>query len=111
GRAHRQLGDYENALRFTQMADSLLKIANENPFNKVSFYSSLGESYFWLGMDALAEKNALQAIHIAESLNTHTYLIRTYNLLTHIYERTGEYDKAFNSQKQYITLRDSITGE
>src|SRR5690606_2981100 len=55
--------------------------------------------------------STFRAISIAESLNTHTYMIRAYNLLTHIYESTGNYNKAFRSQKRYIALRDSITGE
>ncbi len=111
GRAHRQLGDRKQALRYTQMADSLIDLADENPFNKLDFYNGQGEGYFMLGMNERAEQQAFKAIRFAQTLHTRIYLIRTYNLLAHIYERTGQYNKAFASQKQYITLRDSLTSE
>ncbi len=110
-RARRQLGELDQALQFTQHADSLLQVAEENPFNKLSFYNSLGESYYWLGMFDKAEQSALKAVELAKSLNTRTYLMRTYNLLTHIYEEQKNYSKAFISQKNYVNLKDSLTDE
>ncbi len=104
-------GNKEEAFRYYQKADSLIELADENPFNKLDFYNGQGEGYFMLGMDKLAEQQAFKAIRFAQALQTRIYLIRTYNLLANIYERTGQYDKAFLSQKQYITLRDSLTSE
>ncbi len=110
-RAHMKLGNNADAFRYYQKADSLIDLADENPFNKLDFYNGQGEGYFMLGMNERAEQQAFKAIRFAQTLHTRIYLIRTYNLLAHIYERTGQYNKAFASQKQYITLRDSLTSE
>ena len=110
-RVYRHRGDRAAAIRSYRTVETMLEGGPENPFHKLSFYNSLGEGYYMLGMDKLAEQQALKVIRHSEKMQSRTYLGRAYQLLAAIYERAGDFPRAFESQKAYIGLKDSLAGE
>ncbi|MEJ7681669.1 MAG: tetratricopeptide repeat protein [Segetibacter sp.] len=82
-----------------------------NPYDISSTYFSMGVFYKtqkkWLQSEQFCKK----ALHIADSLQLHDLLAKTYNLLADIEEERGDYKKAYEYYIYFTNYNDSVNSK
>ncbi|MEZ4808940.1 MAG: ATP-binding protein [Allomuricauda sp.] len=60
---------------------------------------------------ANAEESILKAIEVSKDIGAKPQLQENYEILSQIYEQTGEYEKALTFKNKFVTLKDSLFTE
>ena len=106
--------DYSDAIGFKVIVSYAMRdwTAVNNAFKEyISLKEKLGEDfsttyyYYALISKAVADKRYDDAIQLTYNLTNTTDI---YKFQTEIYELSGNTDKAFNTQKHYMTIKDSV---
>ena len=114
GFALRTLGDvdfneknYEHALdKYEQVIEMANKL--ENVFLKVSTIHRMGETYVLLNKHEQALAYLLKNISMAKQFEFRSELERSLKLISEIYAKQKQVAKAFDYQKQYLAVHDSL---
>lgn len=84
---------------------------NGNPYDISSTYFSLGVFYERQKKWAQSEQFCKKALQIADSLQLHNLLAKTYNLLSDIEEERGNYKKAYEYYIFFTNYNDSVNSK
>lgn len=79
-----------------------------DPYDISSTYFSMGVFYKMQKKWSLSEEFCNKALHIADSLQLHNLLAKTYNLLSDIEEERGNYKKAYEYYIYFTNYNDSV---
>jgi tetratricopeptide (TPR) repeat protein len=100
GNRRKALIFYLASLSITQRLGFSIGIANTCA-NTARLYSELNHPDSAMFFAAMGVEEALRS-------GSNTYLLKNYETLASIYEKTGEYNKAFEVFKKYTSLKDSV---
>ena len=101
---------YESALDYHQRALQLRKKLGQQLELSMSYYQ-IGHIYFEMKTYAQAKENVLRAIEIGEGIKARGELHSYYDLLSQIFEKTGEFEEALVFKNKSVGLKDSIFNE
>jgi tetratricopeptide (TPR) repeat protein len=93
---HRELGDYQRALNFTEQAKNLAVKLNYKKGVAYS-YDRKGVIAGDLGNSIEAIENHLKSIEISKEINDLQAIASTYNNISVIYAQTGNYSEALKN--------------
>ncbi len=90
-----------------------LSIALENnlPYPTALAYFFIGDSYFGQGNFALAQENLLKSAQLARELGAKEIERYSYNILSKIKERQGDYAMALRYYRMSVLIKDEIFNE
>jgi tetratricopeptide (TPR) repeat protein/DNA-binding CsgD family transcriptional regulator len=100
GNTNEALSYYLASLEITQRLGLSIGIANT--------CANIGRLYSELNMPDSAEFYVRKGIDEALKSGNNTYLMKNYEVLSSIYEKTGEFDKALEMHKMFMNIKDSI---
>lgn len=102
--------NYNAALSYFQQA---LKIGEEMkvPMMQIFPLLNISGSYIKLNQKELALSNALQALTIAEKLNSKQRIGQCYAIITEVYLAKGDYTNAFNYEHRSSLMKDTLFNE
>tara|TARA_R110002050_G_scaffold154967_1_gene282895 strand:- start:933 stop:2921 length:1989 start_codon:yes stop_codon:yes gene_type:complete len=106
--AYMKLKKYAVALPIIQ-ANIEMSRAFEYPYGIASGLNQLAHCYGAQGNYKKALKVALEAEPLAQEVASKELLLDTWQNITECYAKLGRYDKAYQYQAQFFTLRDSLT--
>lgn len=95
------------SLQYAQKAVALAERTN-SVWGRIGAYYILGQSYFELKNNKLAERNVLHAVELAEPLGYFDNITTAYEILANIYKSSGQYEKALTYHYIKDQIRDSI---
>lgn len=102
--------DFGEAVRYYQEAVATAKTTG-NKNAQASALNSISKIQLKANNNAEAEMNSLLALELAREVNSLERQSDVWKTLSDVYEEKGDYNKALNAHKNYISLRDSILGE
>ncbi len=79
-----------------------------NPYYNVATLASLGQVYYQMKDYTRAEEILHQALEKAETFRLSTNLINLHMMLAELYGQTGDFTNAYQHQKLYTQLKDSL---
>jgi len=91
--------------------DSALKINSNSYADDLMIYYDLGNAWYQMKEYKKAEKVLLMVKDIAENRGVKSHLTDAYLTLAALYAETGRYKQAYEEQKAYTALYDSILNE
>lgn len=114
GFALRTLGDVD--MSHGRYQDALLKfheivrIAKElnNVFLQVSTNHRIGKAYYILGQNTKAIQTLSENLAVAQSFGFKSELERSLKLMSEIYASAGEMHRAYDYQRQFLAVHDSL---
>ena len=110
GAFYKETGKYEEAVRYSeesvQMADE-----SGNLYVKAPALNNLGWAHFYLGNYDKAEKYNKLSLIVSKELNGLQWQSESWQALYTNYEKQHKTGQAFEAYKNYILLRDSVTGD
>lgn len=99
--------EYANAIEFLQRSLNLYSLRSQK-YGMMQAYHELGKAYFHLQNNRLALKYLDSAIILAEANNVLPRLKESYEILSLLYERSGDTKKAFHYSKLFSAINDSL---
>ncbi|MBE0637002.1 MAG: tetratricopeptide repeat protein [Bacteroidales bacterium] len=103
GEQQQSLNYYLKSLRISLRLGYTIGIANT--------CANLGKIYMDKGMPDSAIHFSEKGIEASKSSGLKTYLLKNYETLVKVYEKLGDYPKAFDLFSDYVSLKDSIFTE
>lgn len=94
---------FNEALRLSRNAGAKSEEAN--------WLLYIGDIYITINKKNVAEKLLLLSLKISQEAEAKTTELEDYHLLSKLYEKQNQSDKALKYYKNYVTLRDSINNE
>lgn len=122
-RTYQRLGDYENAWKYTQLTHEFSQKTNAQR-NLAWTNHLMGALYYFAPESLLAQwgikpeerydksiEMNTKSVELFRKLNAKLEVSRRLNDLSVVYEKKGDYIKAYQAYKEGISLRDSINNE
>ena len=110
GGIYRKKKEWDNALTNYQKANEAAKKMNDD-FQVVNSEEGLSASYLHTGNLAKARGFALNVLNESIRINIPLFKMQALQLLAQIEEKAGDIDKAYQYQKQFIAIGDSVKKE
>ncbi len=110
GRAHQFGKDYKLAISYFEKALKLL-INYDDPALESETYLHLAQTVMSFDRYTQANDYLNRAIEIAQRINEKPILAQCYDTKSELYEQQQDFKNAFQYQKLYANLKDSITDE
>lgn len=107
---NRQLGNYEKALQYHNGLYPYQDYWRSNYYNTI-VYQHASEIYYSLGKLSEAQRNLDSAFIYVERMGSNSWLLECYAMQTTLYHATGNYKEAWENQKKYIAVKDSVYRE
>ena len=110
GEYFRLINDFKSAIGSYQLAKTnAIKINHK--FHEAGSITGIAESYLGENNIELARREALNALSIAEQLNSAKLKLKLLTILAEAEEKDGNITKAFYYQKQRLVLKDTLEKE
>lgn len=110
GEYFKLVSDFKRALASYQLAKvNALKINHK--FHQAGSITGVAESYLGVNNVDMARREALNALSIAEQLNSAKLKLKLLTILAEAEEKDGNINKAFYYQKQRLVLKDTLEKE
>jgi two-component system NarL family sensor kinase len=110
GGIYRKKGEWANALANFQKANEVAKKLTDD-YQEVNTMEGMAASYMHLGDFEKARELALLVLTESKRISLPLGRIQALQLLTEIEEKTGNIDKAYQYQKDFIQINDSLKKE
>lgn len=111
GNVYTDMQYYDSAIIYHQKALLLNQIGANNSEDEDIAYVNLSRTYLLLGQYKTAEEFGVKAINLATTIGDVETILEANELLSKIYSKTKNYEKAFSYYQHYIWLRDSLFNE
>jgi len=85
-----------------------INLITEHSFDLSDSYQGLAETYYGMHKYDLALENAQKLANLSDKYELLRHKNNAYNLLSRIYDKTGNYKKAFESHQEFKLLNDSL---
>lgn len=102
-----QTKDYSKALGYFKEANTIL-LKNDQQYDLLDSYHGMVDSYYGMKAYKLALVNAKIFTQLADDYQLLKHKKNAYSLLSKIYEKKGDYKKAFEHHQHYKELNDSL---
>lgn len=99
--------DYPKALHYFEEGLKINMLTNHS-YDLSDSYQGLAETYYGMDQYNLALKNAKTLVNLSNKYDLLRHKNNAYSLLSRIYDKTGNYKKAFESLKEFKILNDSL---
>jgi signal transduction histidine kinase len=110
GGIYRKKKEWHNALASYQKANDAAKKMNDH-FQTINSEEGLSACYLNIGNLTKARELALHVLNESERINILLLKVQALQLLTEVEEKAGNIDKAYQYQKQFIAISDSVKKE
>ncbi|MDX2171776.1 MAG: response regulator [Bacteroidota bacterium] len=80
----------------------------ELDYYRLAAYINISDLYIEKNKLDLAEQNIFKALSVVNKLNLGIEKIKTFEILSHLYEKKNDFPKALNYKKLQLSLRDSL---
>ena len=110
GGIYRKKNEWSKALINYQKANGAAKKMNDD-FQIVNSEEGLAACYLQIGNITKARELALNVLNESGRINISFFKVQALQLLTQVEEKAGNIDKAFQYQKQFIAISDSVKKE
>lgn len=101
------LENYDKAIELGKKAIEF-SIANKNTLNEMTARINLGDAHRYKKQYSNAKNELTLALKMAKESNNLFHQKEIMQILSEVYNATGNYQKAYASHKEYTTLNDSI---
>ena len=110
GALYKETGKYKEAVEYSQES---VQLADEsgNLYVKAPALNNLAWAHFYLGNYDQAEKYNKLSLVVSKELNGVQWQSESWNALYANYEKQHKYGQALEAYKNYILLRDSVSGD
>jgi len=103
-------GNFAKALEF-QLEAYQIRDETNHPQGKLTSLNELGEIYFNLGEFKTSEKYLLEAKNLGEFLLAKAKTFRAHQLLSQLYKKTGQPEKALEHYEKFHELKEEVLGQ
>ena len=110
GTIHYENKEYKQALKYYHNSLAIDEKLNDKQSRTIS-YNNIANCYHYLDMNFAAKKYAEQALKSALEQNDKIDLVNTYDILSKIEDKLGNYKEALVYVKNYNAYRDSLYSE
>lgn len=105
-----QYGNLDSAMFFYKKAKELT-LKNNDKYGYSLVTRNISRLHFALGNYKAAMAAVSDALTTATEIHALDQIYTCYELISRIYQKTGEIDKAFGFYKKYAELRDTVSGQ
>lgn len=110
GIVHLELKDYDSALYYHYKALEIYKKLNDS-YGFANYSNSIAEIYLEMGKPHSAYPYILDGLKLSKEINAKKLLTDSYWFLAKYYSETNEHQKAYETQKTLINLKDSLLNQ
>lgn len=102
------VNDLEKANSYLELLNSNFDQAPDDLVNQAFHYGAMAQYHFSQGSDKKALDLAEKKLETSQTLGYEELILESYEILSNIYEKTGDYRKGLESKNKYIAIKDSI---